>query len=74
MSPVRLVVYFRHSLAGRGDDATGVKHHARDRVVVGVGVVDGAGSEVPDLEGHGFVSGVGGGKGSVNGDYVARWV
>lgn len=52
MPPVRLVVYFRQSLAGRGDDATGVKHHARDRVVVGVGVVDGAGSEVPDLEGH----------------------
>ena len=52
MPPVRLIVYFRHSLAGRGDDATGVKHHARDRVVVGVGVVDGAGSEVPDLEGR----------------------
>lgn len=51
MPPVRLVVHFRHALADCGDDAAGVEHHARDGVVVGVGVVDGAGSEVPDLDG-----------------------
>ncbi len=50
MPPIRLVVNLGHALADRSDYPTRVEHHARDRVVVGVGVVDGAGSEVPDLE------------------------
>lgn len=49
MSPISLVVYLRHGLPSRSHDAAGVEHHARDWIVVGVGVVDGAGSEVPDL-------------------------
>ena len=46
---VGLVVDFRHALAYGGHDAAGVEHHACDGAVVGVGVVDGAGAEVPDL-------------------------
>lgn len=49
MPPIGLVVNLRHALAGRGHDAARVEHHARDWVVVGVGVVDGAGPEIPDL-------------------------
>ena len=49
MPAVRLVVDFGDALADGGDDAAGVEHHARDGAVVGVGVVDGAGAEVPDL-------------------------
>lgn len=51
MPPVRLVVDLGRALADRGHDPAGIEHHARDRVVVGVGVVDGAGPEVPDLGG-----------------------
>ena len=49
MPAVGLVVDFRHALADGGHDAAGVEHHACDGAVVGVGVVDGAGAEVPDL-------------------------
>ena len=50
MPPIRLIVHLRHTLAGRSHDTARVEHHTRDWIVVGVGVVDGAGSEVPDLE------------------------
>ena len=49
MPPIRLVVNLGYAFARRSHDPAGVEHHARDRVVVGVGVVDGTGSEVPDL-------------------------
>lgn len=49
MPAVGLVVDLDDGLARGGDDAARVEHHARDGIVVGVGVVDGAGAEVPDL-------------------------
>lgn len=49
MSPISLIVDLRHGLTDCSDDAPRVEHHARDWIIVGIGVVDGAGSEVPDL-------------------------
>lgn len=44
MPPLSLIIHFCHWFAGRCDDAPRVEHHARDRVVIGVGVVNGAGT------------------------------
>lgn len=49
LSAVGFIVHFDRGLAGCGDDAAGVEVHAGDGRVVGEGVVDGAGAEVPDL-------------------------
>ena len=49
MPSVSLVVHLDHILARGRDDAAVVEHHARDGVVVGVRVVDGACAEIPDL-------------------------
>ena len=50
MPAISPVVDLGYDLACRGDDPASVKHHACDGVVVGVGVDDGAGAEVPLLE------------------------
>lgn len=49
VATVSLVIHFHYILARCGDDAACVKHHAGDGVVVGVGIVDRASPEIPDL-------------------------
>jgi hypothetical protein len=49
MAAVGLVVDFRVGFARGGHDAARVEHHARDGLVVGVGVEDAASAEVPYL-------------------------
>ena len=49
MAPVGLVVYLDDILAGSRHDVASVEHHAGDGVIIGVGVVDRAGAEVPYL-------------------------
>ena len=43
------VVDLRYGLAGCGDNAPRFEHHTRDRVIVGVGIDDGACAEIPYL-------------------------
>lgn len=50
MPTIGLIVDLRHVLTCGGDDAPGVKLHRRHGVIVGVGVVDGSGTEVPYLD------------------------
>lgn len=46
---IGLIVHFGDVFSCGRYDASVVEHHACDGVVVGVGVVDGSGSEIPDL-------------------------
>jgi hypothetical protein len=49
VAAVGLVVDLYNVFASSRNNAARVEHHACDRVVVGVGIVDGASPEVPDL-------------------------
>jgi hypothetical protein len=46
---VGLIVDLDHIVAGGGNNTLGVKHHAGDRLFVGVGIVYGSSSEIPNL-------------------------
>jgi hypothetical protein len=46
---IRLVIHLNYTLASCRHDASCVKHHARNGVVIGVGIRNGASPEVPDL-------------------------
>jgi len=48
--PISLIIDLDDALSSSSADPTGVEHHARDGAVVGKGIEDGAGAEVPDLE------------------------
>lgn len=50
VSSISLVVDFDHILASCSDDAAIIKHHAGHSVVVSVGIVYGASSQIPDLQ------------------------
>jgi hypothetical protein len=49
VAAVGLVVDLDDALAGCGNNAARVEHHAGNGVVVGIGVVDGASPKIPDL-------------------------
>lgn len=51
LPPFHLIVHFHNVLPGSTDYPPCVEHHARDRVVVSVGVVDGPCPQVPYLPG-----------------------
>jgi hypothetical protein len=46
---IRLIVHLYHVLACSRNNTTRIEHHASNGVVVGVGVVDRSGTEIPDL-------------------------
>ncbi len=51
VTPVCFIVHLYYVFACCGDDATAVEHHACDRGVIGVSIIDCACSKIPDLNG-----------------------
>jgi hypothetical protein len=49
VAAVSLIVHLDYRFASCGNDVARVKHHACDGVVVGIGVEDRTGPEIPDL-------------------------
>lgn len=47
--PINFIVDLGNRVARSSDDTARIEHHACDGIIVGVGVVDGAGAEVPYL-------------------------
>lgn len=52
VSSIGFVVNFNDGVRDGGDDVAGVEHHRCDWGVVGEGVVDAAGTEIPYLDCH----------------------
>ena len=44
-----LIIHLDHVLSGGADDPPGVKHHARDWIVVGISIINRASAEIPNL-------------------------
>jgi hypothetical protein len=49
VAAISLIVHLDYRFAGCGNDVARVEHHTCYGVVVGIGIEDGTGPEIPDL-------------------------